>query len=236
MMDWCCDLETEDLIVPRDEPFSMFQSPTTNYWSNNLGIMDEGRSDEFGWTTNYNSTVTTTSSDNYYHHHHPLDEKLQQKLLFPRARDLDDNNREVTCSSQNSDVSTSSRFGPGGFYSLMPLDSSSLNMQSFSPGVSTSTGEGEQVHPPISPNNTMCPQHHEPPAQALGPKPLHPTKEISPSGGHIANDTVLEDMVLRELVMVLSQLPEKTRLCFRDSFYRLANKFSQEMPINGQLN
>lgn len=44
----------------------------------------------------------------------------------------------------------------------------------------------------------------------------------------------LEESVLRELETVMTQLPDKTRICFRDAFYRLAKNTQQNSLTNNQ--
>ncbi|KAL5570300.1 hypothetical protein UlMin_026875, partial [Ulmus minor] len=50
----------------------------------------------------------------------------------------------------------------------------------------------------------------------------------------IDDDTPLEESVLQELKMVMNQFTEKTRICFRDSLYRLANNSKQHDMTSDQ--
>ncbi|WCJ39197.1 Protein LNK3 [Euphorbia peplus] len=58
------------------------------------------------------------------------------------------------------------------------------------------------------------------------------------SSGHnganeqVNEETCLEESVLEQLGMVMSQMTEKTRLCFRDGLYRLANNSRQHGAIH----
>ncbi|GMI83305.1 hypothetical protein HRI_001999500 [Hibiscus trionum] len=47
------------------------------------------------------------------------------------------------------------------------------------------------------------------------------------ANGFVSRGTSLEESVLEELEMVMTQLSDKTRICFRDSFYRLAKNSKQ---------
>ncbi|XVF41070.1 hypothetical protein PTKIN_Ptkin01aG0250700 [Pterospermum kingtungense] len=62
-----------------------------------------------------------------------------------------------------------------------------------------------------------------------------PAKMSVPSGqksanGFVSEEISLEESVLQELQMVMTQLSDKTRICFRDAFYRLA-KNSEQNPV-----
>ncbi|XP_022744947.1 protein LNK3-like isoform X2 [Durio zibethinus] len=56
-----------------------------------------------------------------------------------------------------------------------------------------------------------------------------PPQEKS-ANGFISEEISLEESVLLELEMVMAQLSDKTRICFRDAFYRLA-KNSKQNPV-----
>ncbi|OAY53349.1 protein LNK3 [Manihot esculenta] len=47
-------------------------------------------------------------------------------------------------------------------------------------------------------------------------------------------ETSIEESVLLDLEMVMAQLTEKTRICFRDAFYRLAQNSRQHVPTQNQ--
>ncbi|XP_024021115.1 uncharacterized protein LOC21406716 [Morus notabilis] len=51
---------------------------------------------------------------------------------------------------------------------------------------------------------------------------------------HMNEETSLEESVLQELKMVTNQLTEKTRICFRDALYRLANNSKQHHMTQNQ--
>ncbi|KAF2300848.1 hypothetical protein GH714_017787 [Hevea brasiliensis] len=51
---------------------------------------------------------------------------------------------------------------------------------------------------------------------------------------HEDEETSLEESVLQELEMVMAQLTEKTRICFRDAFYRLAKNSRQHVVTHNQ--
>lgn len=68
-------------------------------------------------------------------------------------------------------------------------------------------------------------------------------KFLVPSGPnkveeHVPEEISLEESVLHELEVVMEQLPEKTRICFRDALFRLA-KNSERLSVspiqNGDL-
>ncbi|KAE8713844.1 putative orf protein [Hibiscus syriacus] len=50
------------------------------------------------------------------------------------------------------------------------------------------------------------------------------------ANGFVSEGMSLEESVLNELEMVTTQLSDKTRICFRDAFYRLANN-SKQNPV-----
>ncbi|GLT60143.1 hypothetical protein SLA2020_374320 [Shorea laevis] len=58
--------------------------------------------------------------------------------------------------------------------------------------------------------------------------------ENSCINGHLAPEPSLEESVLRELETVMTQLPDKTRVCFRDAFYRLAKNSKQNFMAHNQ--
>ncbi|XVE52330.1 hypothetical protein DITRI_Ditri02bG0114200 [Diplodiscus trichospermus] len=60
-------------------------------------------------------------------------------------------------------------------------------------------------------------------------KILVPPEQKS-SNGFVSGEISLEESVLQELAMVMTQLSDKTRICFRDAFYRLA-KNSKKNPV-----
>ncbi|XP_050385608.1 protein LNK3 [Argentina anserina] len=51
---------------------------------------------------------------------------------------------------------------------------------------------------------------------------MSPSEQRCPHGG-VDEDTSVEESVLQELEMVMTQLTEKTRICIRDALYRLAD-------------
>ncbi|XP_039041962.1 protein LNK3-like [Hibiscus syriacus] len=60
-------------------------------------------------------------------------------------------------------------------------------------------------------------------------KTLVPSVQIT-ANGFVSRGMSLEESVLKELEMVMTQLSDKTRICFRDAFYGLA-KNSKRNPI-----
>ncbi|XVF24510.1 hypothetical protein REPUB_Repub13aG0134300 [Reevesia pubescens] len=63
--------------------------------------------------------------------------------------------------------------------------------------------------------------------------------EQNSADGFVSEGISLEESVLQELEMVMAQLSDKTRICFRDAFYRLAKNSKQNaVAINqhGNLN
>ncbi|GMI83304.1 hypothetical protein HRI_001999600 [Hibiscus trionum] len=64
------------------------------------------------------------------------------------------------------------------------------------------------------------------PQDASPAKILVPPEQIT-ANGFVSRGTSLEESVLEELEMVMTQLSDKTRICFRDSFYRLAKNSKQ---------
>ncbi|GMI90432.1 NIGHT LIGHT-INDUCIBLE AND CLOCK-REGULATED GENE 3 [Hibiscus trionum] len=54
------------------------------------------------------------------------------------------------------------------------------------------------------------------------------------ANGFVSEGMTLEESVLKELEMVTTQLSNKTRICFRDAFYRLAKNSTQNPVALGQ--
>ncbi|KAB2594835.1 hypothetical protein D8674_030285 [Pyrus ussuriensis x Pyrus communis] len=125
---------------------------------------------------------------------------------------------------------------------MLPTDCISTSMSLESPSISSS------VH---SAGNSMCLQTH-----ALSPtvgsdkgdfttsqfiqcnsehKDCLPVKTAESSmDGLGGEESSVEESVLHELEMVMKQLNEKTRICFRDSLYRLANNSKENQATQSQ--
>ncbi|XP_039024567.1 protein LNK3-like isoform X1 [Hibiscus syriacus] len=82
----------------------------------------------------------------------------------------------------------------------------------FSPGFKCETMAADYLLPDASPA-----------------KILVPPEQIT-ANGFVSEGMSLEESVLKELEMVTTQLSDKTRICFRDAFYRLA-KNSKQNPV-----
>ncbi|KAK9912589.1 hypothetical protein M0R45_036447 [Rubus argutus] len=113
----------------------------------------------------------------------------------------------------------------------MNLESQSISSSVHSAGSSkhlkTHTGSPELVsekgHTTLS---QFSPCHSE--RKDCAPVKAHAVSLLSPSEqgcmhGRVDEETSIEESVLQELEMVMTQLTEKTRICFRDALYRLAD-------------
>uniref|UniRef100_A0A5B6YKC3 Protein LNK3 n=1 Tax=Davidia involucrata TaxID=16924 RepID=A0A5B6YKC3_DAVIN len=69
--------------------------------------------------------------------------------------------------------------------------------------------------------------------KALVAKVSVPSEQNS-MNGHVGEETSMEESVLQELESVMSQLTEKTRICFRDALYRLAENSKQHAANQSQ--
>ncbi|KAF2323724.1 hypothetical protein GH714_036723 [Hevea brasiliensis] len=108
-----------------------------------------------------------------------------------------------------------------------------LKTHAFSPSMDPEEGK-VSASPPFIPSNSE--QKNCPLLKASLIKVLAPS-EHKGLNEHVDEETSLEETVLQELAMVMAQLTDKTRMCFRDAFYRLANTSSQHVTWdrNGNL-
>lgn len=63
---------------------------------------------------------------------------------------------------------------------------------------------------------------------------VFPPPEQGSMNGLLGEETSVEESVLHELEMVMTQLNEKTRICFRDALYRLANNSKGNLATQSQ--
>ncbi|EEF32389.1 hypothetical protein RCOM_1264330 [Ricinus communis] len=71
-------------------------------------------------------------------------------------------------------------------------------------------------------------RHEAPHVEVLVPSEHDSIKE------NVDEETSLEESVLQEMEMVMSQLTDKTRICFRDALYRLAKNSRQNVVTKNQ--
>ncbi|GAB4827762.1 hypothetical protein Ancab_034648 [Ancistrocladus abbreviatus] len=103
--------------------------------------------------------------------------------------------------------------------------------QSFSQSTSWDSGEITM------PNLTNChsfDQSDGRQVKALETKLVLPCGQSS-SSRCLGEETSLEESVLQELEAVLTQITEKTRLCFRDSLYRLAHNSNEQASVQTRV-
>ncbi|XP_048325631.1 protein LNK4 isoform X2 [Ziziphus jujuba] len=98
-----------------------------------------------------------------------------------------------------------------------------LKTHAFSPsvGLEKEDPNASEINATNS-NRKDCPQ-----MKALPKKVLVPSGQNS-MNGHINGDKSVEESVLQELKTVMTQLTETTRICVRDSLYRLAKSSKQQ--------
>lgn len=103
-----------------------------------------------------------------------------------------------------------------------------LKTHASSPSVDWGHGDVATLH---TPRNLR--QKDNPPLKALVAK-FAPSSELDIVNRHVDDETTLEVSVLHELERAMTQLSEKTRICFRDALYRLAKNSQQQMVIDDQ--
>ncbi|KAA8537349.1 hypothetical protein F0562_026964 [Nyssa sinensis] len=104
-----------------------------------------------------------------------------------------------------------------------------LKAHAFSPSKGWEMGEVATLGP-----NFCDPRHKDGlRGKALVAKMSVPSEQNSVNG-HVGDKTSLEESVLQELESVMTQLTEKTRICFRDALYRLAENSKQHAENQSQ--
>ncbi|WKA01937.1 hypothetical protein VitviT2T_020186 [Vitis vinifera] len=108
-----------------------------------------------------------------------------------------------------------------------------LKTHAFSPSVDWDSEEVTTLcHNPCNSVQKDCPPVKAPMIKFLVPSGPNKVEE------HVPEEISLEESVLHELEVVMEQLPEKTRICFRDALFRLA-KNSERLSVspiqNGDL-
>ncbi|KAM4072552.1 hypothetical protein ACB094_11G146000 [Castanea mollissima] len=99
-----------------------------------------------------------------------------------------------------------------------------LKRHAFSPPMGWDNGDVTAVQfIPCNTDQLDCPREKE-----LYGKDMV-SSEQNEMDGTLGQDTSLEESVLHELELVMEQLPEKTRICFRDALYRLAKNSKPHM-------
>ncbi|XP_061997077.1 protein LNK3-like isoform X1 [Rosa rugosa] len=101
-----------------------------------------------------------------------------------------------------------------------------LKTHAFSPELGSE--KGHTTTSQFSPCNSE--QKDSPPVKAQTVRLMSPSEQgCMPSG--VDEETSVEESVLQELEMVMTQLTKKTRICFRDALYRLADN-SKGNPVS----
>lgn len=104
-----------------------------------------------------------------------------------------------------------------------------LKTHDFSPPVDWENGGVSDSHfIPCNMGQKVCP-----PVKALSELVLVPA-ELSSANECVYEETSVEESVLQDLEMVMAQLNEKTRICFRDALYRLAKNSKQNTTAHTQ--
>ncbi|PSS18960.1 hypothetical protein CEY00_Acc10900 [Actinidia chinensis var. chinensis] len=103
-----------------------------------------------------------------------------------------------------------------------------LKTHAFSPSMDWGHGEGSALHVPSN-----LRQNDNTPLKALVAK-FAASPELDIMNGHVNEESSLEVSVLHELERVMAQFSEKTRICFRDALYRLAQNSEQHIVDRSQ--
>ncbi|XP_015581370.1 protein LNK3 [Ricinus communis] len=102
-----------------------------------------------------------------------------------------------------------------------------LKIHAFSPSMEKEKISGLQFVPCNS-EEKHCRLITAPHVEVLVPSEHDSIKE------NVDEETSLEESVLQEMEMVMSQLTDKTRICFRDALYRLAKNSRQNVVTKNQ--
>ncbi|XP_021888358.1 protein LNK3 isoform X2 [Carica papaya] len=105
-----------------------------------------------------------------------------------------------------------------------------FSSESQSGTISAVGWEKDEVSAPLF---IPCNSEPEDPVKALSVK-VYAHHDESSSNVHVAKQASLEESVMQDLERVMAQLTNKTRICFRDSFYRLAQNSEQQSVSHTQ--
>ncbi|GMH05082.1 hypothetical protein Nepgr_006922 [Nepenthes gracilis] len=243
MMEWCLGQEVDDFVVPKDEDFWDRLPSPDSLW--HWGINEP---ESFGWPDDIGAIKIATLHT----------EKLPKKLLFGEVGSQSSQDGVHSCGSdvnggwtQDSPqrIHTTHDWPCFQFddpmddlflYRVMPSDGSSTSMMSNLCCVSCnqqsecfgdcalSQSAGRDTGQVTTYNDSDNIDQSDGPSV----KVLIPSDE---NGGSacLSETTSLDEYVLQEFEAVLTQLSEKTRLCFRDSLYRLAHNSNWQLPTQG---
>lgn len=252
-MEWYFANDVDDLVVPKNqEPLDRLPSPDSwSQWGRTFGSYESPKKHFNGKSFSDNADISLSDHERERSRNSSVCYDLQDELLqwAPLSHELPDYQlndvagihqtndiffsslleEDDTCtddlngSSNLSAKSNYSNMAADNFLSEMMLDSQYVPSHTFGIGSSnylqthafspTMEWENEEI--------VTCPQGKAPVVKACLPCGQASMR------GYMDEETSPEESVLQELGRLTSQLTKKTRTCFRDALYRLAENSKQ---------
>ncbi|XP_065867428.1 protein LNK3-like [Euphorbia lathyris] len=251
-MEWCCASNIGDRVVPKNQEVSeSFPSPESwlHKWGRtepeNFAFPNKG----FAMDNNFNGGILSDevemesctydkdwSSSGGRSQESSFQQTLDYQLLSLAGLESTD---DIYLSSLIEDVPGNEEFYNS--YSMEPeMQSDMLDCDTFSADMMLNTKSTSIDSHSMGSSKYLKTHAFSPSDQENGrvstpqcnSQLTHCPSVKIPTGNNNANEqmdeeTCLEESVLEQLGMVMSQMTEKTRLCFRDGLYRLANNSRQ---------